>query len=394
DSVASIANSRLHKTIVTNYGPYSMKPEYDRLREYTNRIETLTQEISSQRDEIGTILSSLAEGILVLNQANEIVSTNPAAASLLDRPDADLIGKRLETYLGFSREDLLHILSKQAQDSTYIVKKRYQKKVYSLNVQSLPGEDERGGRIIVAIHDITEMDRVDQMKTEFVSMVSHELKTPLTSIKGYIDMILDGEAGMINSEQKNYLEVVRSSGEKLMLLVNDLLDISRIEAGKIELKTRPVILNHTINAVVTSMHTQLEAKKIQIKLDFESDPITVMADGMRLNQILTNLLDNACKYTREGSKVIVKARREGSFAHIDVIDSGIGISAEDQARIFTRFYRVDNSLTRKTGGTGLGLSVAKALVDMQGGRMWVQSEPDKGSTFSFSLPLQTVNQPV
>ncbi|MFC1905731.1 ATP-binding protein [Chloroflexota bacterium] len=388
-SIATIANSRITRTSIVNYGPYSMKPEYDKLKVYTDQIEALTREIASQRDEIQAILSSMAEGIIVLDSANNIISINPAAEKILGHSAQEMVGNSIETYLGLTRKELLEMLQKHVSSMVPLVKKRYQDMVLSVSMQTISGQDGQPGRIICALHDITELDRLDKMKTEFVSMVSHELRTPLTSIKGFIDMILDGEAGEINEEQRGYLEIVRTSTDRLMTLDNDLLDISRIESGRIELKVRPISLQKVIRSVAASFQTQTDEKDIKLKLNLPDENIMVMADNVRLAQIMTNLLGNACKYSGKGSLIAINTHLFDKHVQVDVMDSGIGISEEDKPKIFSKFYRVDNSMIREAGGAGLGLSIVKSLVEIQGGRIWVESEPEKGSTFSFTIHLAT-----
>jgi len=387
ENIATISNSRLQKTIVTNYGQYSMKPEYDRLKDYADKIEALSRELANQRDRIQAILSSLAEGIFVLDNEGKIISLNPAAEQILQSSSAEIVGNNIDKYIKVSPSELLKIMNKQDEDPTHIIKKHFQNKVLSLNVQSIHKREDQEGNIVLAVHDITELDRVDQMKTEFVSMVSHELRTPITSIKGYIEMILNGEAGQVNNEQHGYLEVVQNSTDKLMILVNDLLDISRIEAGRIELKLKQISLKNVIQSVINTVQKQIDEKELKVEIQMPDEDIKVLADNVRLSQILTNLISNTCKYTDKDGKISISTHRVDNFVQVDIKDNGIGISEEDQSRIFTRFFRVDNSLTRKTGGTGLGLSITKSLVEMQGGKIWVESIPGEGSTFSFTIPL-------
>lgn len=379
---------------MVNYGKYSMKAEYDKLKVYTDRIEALMKEITSQRDESQAILSSLAEGIVVLDAAHRIVSVNSAVESLFDRPAEELVGDDVDSYLGLPRGELMDILARQASgQSTRPLRKRVGDRVLSINVQPVKDQDGQSGRTVCAIRDITELDRVDQMKTEFVSMVSHELRTPLTSIKGYVDMVLDGEAGEMNEEQRGYLEVTRANTDRLIVLVNDLLDISRIEAGRVELRLRAAPLQDMVRSVAVSLRTQIEEKEMTLRLDMPRKPIVVLADPSRITQVLTDLVSNAYSYSAKGASIAVRARIVDEPAQVDITDTGIGIPPDDQAKIFTKFYRVDNPMTREVGGTGLGLAVAKSFVEMHGGQIWVKSKPGKGSTFSFTVPLAPSAKP-
>lgn len=387
-SIILVPNSKITQTTVVNYGRYSMKVEYDKLKVYADRIEHLMKEIATQRDEFQTILSSMAEGIVVLDAENRIVSLNPAAESLFGDSVEDLIGKDIEAYMGLSQREVLEILARQiGGGNVRPVRKQLGGRVLSISVQPVKGQDGQSERTVCAIRDITEIDRVDQMKTEFVSMVSHELRTPLTSIKGYVDMVLDGEAGDINEEQRSYLEVVHSNTDRLIALINDLLDISRIEAGRIELRLSDITIQDIVHYVAVALRTQIAEKGIKIRLDMPRKPILVLADRDRITQVVINLLSNAYNYSPKGASISVRVRTVDGHAQVDVTDTGIGISPEDQDKLFTKFYRADNPATRQVAGTGLGLSVAKSFVEMHGGHIWVKSELGKGSTFSFTIPL-------
>ncbi len=387
DTILLVANSKITGTTVTNLGPHSMKIEYDKLKIYTDRIEALMQEIANQRDEIQAILSSMAEGIVVLDPANRVISLNPAAEKLLGDDAREAVGKEIQYYLSVDRKDFTDTLIKQSTGEMPLLRKRLGDRVLSIAVQSVESGDTQTGKTVLAIRDITELDRVDQMKSEFVSMVSHELRTPLTSIKGYVDMVFDGEAGAINEEQKSYLEVARSNTDRLIDLVNELLDISRIEAGRIELKLRAVPIQDIVHSVAVSLRTQMDDSNIRLKLDIPESPVIVFADAGRMTEILTNLIINANHYSPSGASITVSIHVYDGKVQVDVADTGIGIAPEDVEKIFNKFYRVDNSITRQVGGTGLGLAVTKSLVELHGGQIWVKSSPGVGSTFSFTVPL-------
>jgi PAS domain S-box-containing protein len=250
------------------------------------------------------------------------------------------------------------------------------------------------GRLFV-FRDVTHEREVDRMKTEFVALVSHELRTPLTSIKGFTDLILDGDAGEVNEETREYLEIVKSNADRLVALVNDLLDISRLESGRVQLKLEDLDLSEVVASVQRTLSEQIAAKGQTLSVEIDPDLPLVRADHDKMIQIVTNYLSNAYKYTPAGGDIRIQVERAGTLARLAVTDTGYGISPEDQARLFTRFYRVDNSIIREIGGTGLGLSIVKAFVELQGGEVGVESEPGKGSTFSCTVPLasQTATRP-
>ena len=245
------------------------------------------------------------------------------------------------------------------------------------------------GRLYV-FHDVTKEREVDRMKNEFVSMVSHELRTPLTSIKGYVDLLQTGEVGELANEQREFLDIVKVNTDRLVELINELLDISRIEAGRVELRCQALDLPRLIHQVADTMLPQLRAKQQRLTLDLASDLPAAWGDKDRVIQILTNFFSNAHKYTPVGGSITTSAREASSHIRVDIHDTGIGLSQEDQTQLFSKFFRAQNRATQEVAGTGLGLAITRSLIELHGGEVWVESEPGKGSTFSFTLPAAQV----
>lgn len=240
---------------------------------------------------------------------------------------------------------------------------------------------------VTSLHDITAEREISQMKNEFVSTVSHELRTPLTSIKGYVDLILDGEAGDINDIQEEFLGIVKQNSDRLVALINDLLDISRIESGRIHLKIQPLDMADIMQGAAETFRAVAETARIALAVEVPEDLPAAAGDRDRVGQVVMNLLSNAIKYSPGGGTVRVASRLRDRQVVVDVSDEGIGIPTEDQEHLFDKFYRVDSSLTREIGGSGLGLSICKTIIELLGGQIWVKSDPGTGSTFSFSLPI-------
>jgi signal transduction histidine kinase len=232
------------------------------------------------------------------------------------------------------------------------------------------------------------IQEANRLKTEFVSMVSHELRTPLTSIQGYAELLLEDER--IAGEERESLTIVRKNADRLLGLINDLLDLSRIEAGRVDLHRTSLDLARLISEVARSLRPLIEAKRQRLKLDLADGLPAVWADANRVTQILTNLISNAHKYTLVDGSITVAARRDDGFVRVDVSDTGIGLSPEDQAQLFTRFFRAHERSPQAGGGTGLGLVISRLLVELHGGRITVSSALGQGSTFSFSLPALKV----
>jgi signal transduction histidine kinase len=228
-------------------------------------------------------------------------------------------------------------------------------------------------------------------KTEFVSFVSHELKQPMTSIKGYSDLLTKGTAGELNEMQESFLEVIRANVSRMGELVQGLLDISRIEAGRVRINTEAVQMHEAVAEAVRGVQEQITAKSQDLTVEVPEALPTVAADRTRLVQILVNLLSNACKYTPEGGSITVKAQpangSEDGFVRCSVRDTGVGISEEDQARLFTKYFRADDPAVRNEPGTGLGLVITKNLIELQGGKIWMESQAGQGSEFTFTMPV-------
>ena len=241
-----------------------------------------------------------------------------------------------------------------------------------------------------------EVQRANLAKSEFVSFVAHELKNPMTSIKGYTELLAAGAVGQINEMQTNFLNTIRSNVERMSTLVSDLNDDSKIEVGRLRLDYKAVEVNELVDEVVRSIKRQVEDKKQGINVEISPSLPKVWADRTRIGQVLTNLVSNANKYTPEGGWMLIGAETSENHwdpesarqvVHLWVKDSGIGISTEDQQKIFQKFFRSEDQKAREVPGTGLGLNITKSLVEMQGGRIWFESEFRQGTTFHFTVPV-------
>jgi signal transduction histidine kinase len=234
-----------------------------------------------------------------------------------------------------------------------------------------------------------ELTHLDELKSDFMATMSHELRTPLTSIIGYSDMLLSGMTGELNEKQAGFVDSILHGGESLLNLINDVLDLTKIEAGRLELNRESVDLRAALLGVLPVVKPRAQEKRIRISTFLPTDQPLVAADPGKLNQILLNLLTNGIKYTHENGSVSVEARTVGDMVEIWVNDTGIGIAKEDQAKIFQRFTQIDSSATRSQGGTGLGLAIVRELVELHGGSIRVQSKLGKGSSFIFTMPIST-----
>jgi len=233
----------------------------------------------------------------------------------------------------------------------------------------------------------------NKSKSEFVSVVSHELKLPMTSIKGYSDLMLSGATGQLNENQVNFLNTIRNNVNRMATLVSDLADISRIESGNLRLEPREVPVWDVIDEVVTLTRTQVTQKNQTVTVDIPIELPKAWCDRNRLAQILTNIISNANKYTPEGGAIIVHATREADLIQIKVEDNGLGMTPEDQEKLFSKFFRSADDKVREAPGTGLGLSITKNLIELQGGKIWFESEFRKGTSFFFTVPISDGKTP-
>jgi len=234
---------------------------------------------------------------------------------------------------------------------------------------------------------LNEVKTISRRKTDFISAVSHELRTPLTSIKGYASILLAGKLGDLPDDVRSRLDKINRHSDELTHLVNDLLDISRIESGKVTMKMGPADLRKILEGVSDLLSVQLKERQIDFSSDLPEDASMVYADTSQISRVFINLISNAMKFTPPDGKISIRSFKLGNDAQVDVTDTGCGIPEEAQEAIFEEFYRVDNAVNQQVKGTGLGLSLVKHIIEAHKGKIWVRSRPNQGSTFSFTLPL-------
>jgi len=366
-------------------------------RELDQRVDERTRDLTealarehAEANKNQAILEGIADGVIVFGNEGKAVVANPAIGHLLGKDGGDFLGRDIAELMAGdvapADQQMVDGLLRETDSYRSSVKFEWADK--TLSVSFAPVYDMRGAvtGTVAVFRDFTREAEVARMKSDFVSIVSHELRTPLTAIKGYLELILMGAAGPVSKQQASFLEIARANTERLHILVSDLLDLSRIESGKVELEVKVVSIPQLVDQVTTTLQKEFADRGMTLTIDVPGDLPEIFGDPGRITQILTNLLSNAYKYTREGGAT-VRARVEDSFLRIDVIDTGVGISAQDQALLFTRFFRAEDDLVRQQTGTGLGLNITKSLVELHGGEIRVASEPGKGSTFSFTLPL-------
>jgi PAS domain S-box-containing protein len=369
---------------------------YRLIRDQAERLGTMLRSQQTEAAKSQAILESIADGVMVSDQTGEVILFNAASERILGlrrdevlgRPTAEMVG-----VYGEEAERWAEMLTEWGKDpsahrGTFLSEQiEVGEKIVSVHVSPVAHGDELLGLVSV-FRDITREVMADRIKTEFVSNVSHELRTPMTSIKGYADLLLLGAAGEITDEQRRFLEIVKTNADRLSLLVNDLLDISRIEQGRVQLDLLDVDLRELVEGVIDVIEGRKEndGRTIELAVDIPDDLPTIQADYDRITQVVTNLVSNAYQYTSDEGTVTVKVSPEDEDVRIDVIDTGIGISEEDQERIFERFFRGEDPMVMRAAGTGLGLSIVQHLVEMHHGNISFTSKLNEGTTFSVRLP--------
>lgn len=367
----------------------SLLVEARRLRE--ERAARLL-EIAAEQTRLRTIINCMVDGVLVTNRDGEIVLYNPAAVKMLGCNDTPLFSRPIAECVPYKELVSLIVDGLTAASAGYSMVSREitingdGSTVLMVNVA--PVRDERGTTLgtVAVLRDISKLKEIDRIKSQFVSMVSHELRAPLGAIQGYLDLVLSPGSSFSKEEEQGMLHRAKDRASALLNLIDDLLSISTIEAGRVARNVQSVQLADVIRSSLDFMSVEAKKKKIRV-LDIVPDDLPmVRADRDDLARVFVNLLSNAIKYNREDGEVRVLARVSGPYVRVDVADDGLGIPTEAKSRLFDEFYRVKSPDTRGITGTGLGLSIVKRIVEAHQGRVEVQSELGKGSIFSIYIP--------
>ncbi|NOX62635.1 MAG: GAF domain-containing protein [Chloroflexi bacterium] len=350
----------------------------------------LYQTVADKSRELEAILAGIGDGVVVVDIDLNLVLMNPAAASIfsLDAPPPG----GLPLHMFVHNDDFLALLEAmrqspheaQARELTLTRSRSGREAVYqALATPLFAGESLQG--IAAVLRDITGQKELERMKSNFLSVVSHELKTPLHSIKGFVDIILMGRTGPVTEIQRDFLETVKQQTDHLQRMIDDLLEFSRLESGRVTLRLQPVDVPVVAEAVVDKLSPLAETAEVALINRVPDEMSTILADPWRLEQVVTNLVDNAIKFTPAGGSVTISAVERDDEVEISVSDTGIGIAPDEMERVFDRFYQVDGGANRLYKGTGLGLTICRHIVEHHHGRIWVESESGQGATFIFTI---------
>lgn len=337
----------------------------------------------TSRPVLNGILETMRESILVVGEDTRIVASNRAAYDAFARKNGALEGKRLSEVI---RDLHLHAAFRKAldDDKSSDIELEIPLEKLKYDVHIAPIELDNSKNAVGIFYDVTQIELLEKVRQEFLSNISHELRTPLTSILAFVETLEDGA---IKDEENNqrFLGVIRKNAQRMHRLIDDILELSIIESGKVSLAAKSINLHASVDEIFTNLSGKAEDRKIKLLNEVAGDA-RVFADSVRLEQMLTNLIDNAVKFNAEKGSVTVRLKRENGRDTISVADTGEGISGEHLQRIFERFYRTDRARSREIGGTGLGLAIVKHLARLHGGEVSVNSTPGKGSVFSVELP--------
>ena len=345
-------------------------------------VKSIVTELSEERDKLSTILATMNDGVALLDHEGRTTLANPAAREFLRLPPGFEVGQRLIEVV--RDHELSELVSRSRQTKApQTLELRLARQWRFFSVIATPLTLQGRESVLLVLHDLTELRRVETTRREFVANVSHELRTPLASIRASAETLQDG--AMEDPEAaRQFLGRISHNAERMSALVQDLLDLSRLESGEVKLNLAPVDVGGAIAEVVETYGEQARAKGVTLTMDDASGVVEATADEGRLQQVLSNLVENAVKFTPSGGEVHVDVEHQGRWLEVRVADRGIGVAPEDMPHVFERFYKAGRS--QNQGGTGLGLAIAKHIVQSHGGRIWVSSREEGGSTFAFTIP--------
>ena len=377
------------------FSPKKLKVVVSKAIEYTRALKDIAEEKSRMRG----LINRLSAGVVATDNRKKVVLANPAFRNMMNYHGKDFIGLPIESFI--SKPKLLNMIAQaltldtdadtELTEEILLNNDNAEKEEIVLNVRCAPIKDRTGSTLgtITVLHDITVLKKMDQMKSDFVSLVSHEIRSPMNSVLMQLKVILDGLAGDITPKQQEMLTRASLKILSLVDMASDLLDLSKIESGLISLEKKPIQFNDLIHEQVIFHMETARTKQIDILFDPSPDLPPAHANQQNMEEVLSNLITNAIKYTPEGGKIHLASTVEDGYLCISVTDTGMGIPPEDLDLVFTRFYRVKNEKTRYITGTGLGLAIVKSIVEAHHGTIEVKSTLDKGSVFSVYIPQIT-----
>ncbi|MDX2227954.1 MAG: ATP-binding protein [Verrucomicrobiae bacterium] len=347
------------------------------------------QRISSEDFDLKAILGGMVEGVMVLDASGKIRLANKRLTEILHLTSPPVGKTILEATLNKDLREICQQAFAEGEVLNFpLMLEHPRDRFLEINAVRLSEVTGKPAGVVMVCHDVTRIRELEKVRKEFVANVSHELRTPLSVIKGYVETLLDLDLAD-QAQTRKFLEIIEKHTHRLSSLIGDVLELSQLESNKLKLRPHPVRLPELCEKVLLSLQPLAEKRSIRIELTPVAHPAEVLVDVKLIERVIYNLLDNALKYTPVGGHIRILYRQDPETATLSVSDNGVGIPPADLPRVFERFYRVDKSRSNEVSGTGLGLSIAKHIVQNHGGRIWVESLPGKGSTFSFLIPFSS-----
>ena len=380
------------------------------VQQQQTQVESLSQTLEQQKSRFETVLNTIMDGVIMVDAEGKILMVNPKACEIFGIPNQEMTQLHLADLMERFRrlvvnpEELdgkISVLRSNPGTTAEVTFEFKDPSYGAIRLYSVPLYGADGsllGRVATSL-DISKEKEIDRLKREFISTVSHELRTPLTSIKGSLGLIAGGAVGEVTPDMRELLQIAQNNTERLIRLINDILDVFKIESGRIRLRPAPISLGDCIQRALAATEPYADKTRIRVEAEIPDDLPPVLADAQRVDQVLINLLSNAIKFSPPGEAVTVSARvtvashgessaQEGRpWVEVAIQDRGKGIPEPFLQRIFNKFEQVDSSATREHGGTGLGLTISRAIIEQHGGKIWVESQMGVGSTFYFTLPV-------
>ena len=374
------------------FSPEQLRAVVSKAIEHTNTL----QDIANEKSRMRVLINQLASGVMATDDQKRVALANPAFLRMLGYRGESVIGRRAEEFIGDERLMRMIDQALSMREKDYLelseelnLRGKGESEETTLVARCVPFKD-RLGRVlgtVTVLHDITALKKMDQLKSDFVSMVAHEIRGPMNSVLAQLKVVLDGLAGNVSEKQQEILGRASEKIRGLSDLSTDLLDLARIESGLITQEKENLNTAEFLADQVAFHQAKAQAKDIRLELGPLPELPPVLANKSNMEEVLSNLISNAVNYTPEGGSIVVSAAKENDYVCISVRDTGIGMTREDLDRIFDRFYRVKSEKTRFITGTGLGLSIVKSILEAHNGMIRVESEPDHGTVFHIYIPL-------
>ena len=375
-----------------------LNEQNQKLQEIALQLTQKVNEIETERAKDEAILASIGEGMIVTDAEGRIIVVNKVAELILDFTLLEVKNKTVfDAFQLYDKEDTVVPLEMRPMRVALQTGKKVEavytfhrndgvKLVINLSVNPIVQVGKTVG-IIAIVRDVTEEKAIDRMKTEFISLASHQLRTPLSAMRWFAEMLLGGDAGSLNAEQQDFVRNIYESTERMIELVNSLLNISRIESGRIIIEPRPTDLKEMVEGLLKELDQLILKKELHCIVSVNENLPKINLDPRLIRQVYMNLLTNAIKYSEKGGDITIFISRKGDDIISQITDTGMGITKAQQGRMFEKFFRADNAAQKETVGTGLGLYLVKIILESSKGNIWFRSEEGKGTTFWFSLPM-------